>query len=88
MEFFRSKEEPEQLWRQNDGSNGYEKGSWIVFFIHDEYHHMMDENFEDIPDYAIKGTVEVSVKNKVTQAFVENPDFDEVKIASCELKKT
>ena len=89
MEFFRSNEKPDQIWRKDpDYPEGSEGPRWMVFFIDEAYHHLLDaDRFNDIPPYGISGSMTVSGKNEVLTAFDANPDFDAAKIAACALRK-
>ena len=85
VEMFRSKDDPSQLWKREIGDIEY-KQDWQVEFIHADYHHLMDEDRAiEIPEYAVIGRMVVDNQGTVKQAYVQNSNYDETKISSCEL---
>ena len=89
IEMVRSKDDPSQLWIREVTKKGSKyKNDWQVDFIHQDYQYLMDENrIDEIPDYAVEGRSIVSSEGTVKQAYTENLNFDEAKIASCELRR-
>ena len=87
MEFFQSKDKPEQLWRLNpEYTEGNDGPRWTVFVLATEYIFLLEQNrFDEIPDYGIRGTIQISGESKVLTEFEPNPAFSEVAIASCPL---
>ena len=90
IEMVRPKDDPSQLWIREVSKEGTKyKNDWQVDYIHQDYQYLMDENRADeIPEYAVEGRMIVNGEGVVKQAYTKNPNFDEARIASCELKKT
>ena len=90
IEMVRQKDDPSQLWIREVTKEGVEcRSDWQVNFIHIRYKYLMDEGRHDeIPEYAMEGIMIVADDGSVKEAYKQHPNFDEAKIASCELKKT
>ena len=90
LEMVRPKDDPSQLWIREVVEEGAEyKNDWQVNFVHKDYQYLMDEGRHyEIPHYAMEGLMIVTNDGTVAQAYEKHPNFDEAKIASCELKKT
>lgn len=68
-----------QLWFRRD-----DKG-WDVLFFDGRYRSIAQENWKQIPEYAVTGRSEVSSDGVIEKEFISNKQYDECKIISCDV---